>query len=152
MARVMLKGKSVLTKFCVEAINIACYISNRVYLRPGTLKTSYEIWKGKKPNLKHLHEFGSLCYILNDGEPRGKFDAKSDEGVFLGYCINYLAYKVYNRRTKAVMESINVRVDDFLPPSEASRPKDPPIVSVLEKEKTLNSPKDTPPSIYEENE
>ena len=65
MARVMLKAKNVPTKLWVEAINMACYISNRVYLRPGTHKTPYEIYKGKKPNLKHLHEFGSLCYILN---------------------------------------------------------------------------------------
>ena len=92
----------------IEIWDPTCYISNRVYLRPRTLKTSYEIWKGKKPNLKHLHEFGSPCYILNDREPRGKFDAKSDKGVFLGYCTNNCAYKVYNKRTKVVIESINV--------------------------------------------
>ena len=39
------------------------------------------------------------------------------------------------------MESINVRFDDYLPPSETSRPEDPPVVLVLEKEKTLNNPK-----------
>ena len=26
--------------------------------------------------------FGSKCYILNDRENLGKFDAKSDEGIF----------------------------------------------------------------------
>ena len=41
--------------------------------------TPYEILKGKKPNLKHLYEFSSPYYILNDREQRGKFDAKSDE-------------------------------------------------------------------------
>ena len=60
------------------------------------------------------------------------FDSKSNEGVFLGYCINNCAYKVYNKRTKVVMESINVRVDDYLPPSETSRLEDPFVVSVLE--------------------
>ena len=121
-------------------------------LRTGTLKTSYEIWKGKKSNLKHLHEFGNPCYILNDREPRGKFDARSDEGVFLGYCTNSCAYRVYNKRTKAVMKSINVRVDDDLPSSETFRPQNPPMVSVLEKEKTLNNTEDAPPSNDDEDE
>ena len=43
MAWVMLNAKSVLTKFCAETVNTTCYISNQVYLRSGTLKTSYDI-------------------------------------------------------------------------------------------------------------
>ena len=39
MARVMLKVRSVPTKFWVEVVNTIGYISNRVYLRPRTLKT-----------------------------------------------------------------------------------------------------------------
>jgi len=39
-------------------------------------------------------------------------DPKSDEGFFLGYSTNSKAYKVFNSRTKAVMESINVVIDD----------------------------------------
>ena len=70
---------------------------------------------------------------------------------FLGYYTNNRAYKVYNKRTKVVMESTNVQVDDYLPLRETSRPEDPPLVSVLEKEKTLNNPKYAPPSIDEEN-
>ena len=39
-------------------------------------------------------------------------DPKSDEGIFLGYSTNNRAYRVYNSRTKVMMESINVIVDD----------------------------------------
>ena len=56
--------------------------------------------------------FGSKCYILNDRENLGKFDAKSDEGIFLGYSTTSRAYRVFNKRTKTVMESINVKIDD----------------------------------------
>ena len=45
--------------------------------------TPYEIWKGKKPNLRYFHEFGSTCFVLNDKEHKRKFDAKSDKGIFL---------------------------------------------------------------------
>ena len=39
-------------------------------------------------------------------------DAKSDEGIFLGYSTINRAYRVFNSRTKVMMESINVIVDD----------------------------------------
>nr|XP_023925785.1 receptor-like protein Cf-9 homolog [Quercus suber] len=48
------------------------------------------------------------------GENPGKFDAKSDEVIFLGYSINSRAYRVYNKRTKTVMESINMVIDDTI--------------------------------------
>ena len=74
--------------------------------------TPYEIWRGKKPNLKHLHEFGSTCFVLNDKEHMNKFDPKISEGVFLGYSPNNRAYKVINKRLKTVMESAYVAIDD----------------------------------------
>ena len=66
--------------------------------------------------------------------------------------MNSRAYRMYNKRTKAVMKSINVEVDDYLPPSDTSRLKDPPMVSVHEEKKTLNSPKDASLSCDEEND
>ena len=74
--------------------------------------TPYEIWRVKKLNLKYFHEFGSTCFILNDKKQRSKFDVKSDEGIFLEYFLNSRAYRVYNKKTNAIMESINVVVDD----------------------------------------
>jgi hypothetical protein len=40
-------------------------------------------------------------------------DPKSDEGIFLGYSTNNRVYRVFNSRTKVVMESINVVIDDL---------------------------------------
>ncbi|KAL5849177.1 hypothetical protein ACOSQ4_007190 [Xanthoceras sorbifolium] len=112
MARVMLNSKKLPRNFWAEAVNTACYISNRVFLRPGTRQTPYELWKGKKPNISYFHTFGSKCYILNDRDQLGKFDAKSDEGIFLGYSSNSRAYRVFNSTTHTIMESSNVVVDD----------------------------------------
>ena len=44
--------------------------------------TPYEIWKGKKPNLKYFHEFEITCVMLNDREHKSKFDAKLMKGFF----------------------------------------------------------------------
>lgn len=40
-------------------------------------------------------------------------DSKSEEGIFLWYSTNSIAYRVYNSRTQVVMESINVVIDDL---------------------------------------
>ena len=64
--------------------------------------------------MKYFQAFGSKCYILNDRENLVKFDAKSDERIFLRYSTSSRAYIVYNKRTKIVMESINVKIDDAM--------------------------------------
>ncbi|KAK0594063.1 hypothetical protein LWI29_001505 [Acer saccharum] len=59
MARVMLLSNNVPRNLWAEAINTACYIGNRVFLRPGTRNTSYELWKGKRPNVSYFHTLGA---------------------------------------------------------------------------------------------
>ena len=88
MARAMIHGKKVAQRFWAEAINTAVHVVNRVYFRHGTKKTPYELWKGKQPNVKYFKNFRSKCYIYKDREDVGKFDTRSDEGIFLGYSIN----------------------------------------------------------------
>ena len=95
-------------------MNTSCHIGNRIFFQMGTKKTGYEIWNGKKLEVKYFRVFGSRCYILNDRENLGKFDAKSDEGIFLGYSTTSQAYRVFNMRTKTVMESINVEINDAI--------------------------------------
>ncbi|XP_073049481.1 uncharacterized protein [Primulina eburnea] len=113
MARVMLSSKNISKRFWAEALNTACHISNRVYLRSGSTMTSYEIIMGKRPNLKYFHVFGCVCYVLNDRDHLAKFDSKSDKCLFVGYSSNSRAYRVYNLRTRTTMESINVVFDDL---------------------------------------
>ena len=87
---------------------------NRVYFRLGTKKTPYELWKGRKPNVKYFRIFGSTCFILKDRENVGKFNFRSDEGIFLGYSFISKAYWVYNKRTKNGIKTVNVVIDESL--------------------------------------
>jgi len=112
VARVMIHSKKLAQHFWGEAVNTTYHIINRVYLRLETNKTPYEIWRGKKPTVKYFKTFGSRCYILRDRENLGKFDPKSNEGIFLGYSTNSRAYWVFNKRIETVMESINVIIED----------------------------------------
>ncbi|GKA02667.1 integrase, catalytic region, zinc finger, CCHC-type containing protein [Tanacetum coccineum] len=62
----------------------------------------------KKPNLSFFHVFGSLCYPTNDHEDLGKFDAKADIGIFVGYAPAKKVFRIYNRRTRIITETIHV--------------------------------------------
>ena len=69
--------------------------------------------KNKKPTLGFLHVFGCKCFVLrNQGENLGKFEAKADEAIFVGYAIAGKAYMVYNLRLNIVMESVHVVFND----------------------------------------
>nr|GEW26234.1 integrase, catalytic region, zinc finger, CCHC-type, peptidase aspartic, catalytic [Tanacetum cinerariifolium] len=57
--------------------------------------------------------FWALCYPKNDREDIGKLGAKCDIGFFIGYSPDSCAYQVYNRKTKNIMQTINVTFDEL---------------------------------------
>ena len=54
MARSMLSENGLPKYFWAEAVNTACYITNRALIRPLLKKTPYELYRGKKPNVEYL--------------------------------------------------------------------------------------------------
>ena len=81
-------------------------------VKKATNATPFELWYGYAPNVKYFKIFRRKCYIFKDNWI-GKFDGKSDEGIFLGYSTKSKAYKCLNSNTKKVVESENVEVDEF---------------------------------------
>ncbi|GKF59752.1 retrovirus-related pol polyprotein from transposon TNT 1-94 [Tanacetum coccineum] len=57
--------------------------------------------------------FGALCYPTNDNEDLGKFQAKADIRIFVGYAPSRKGYKIYNKRTRRLMETIHVTFDEM---------------------------------------
>jgi len=105
----MLSESSLPKYFWTDAVNTACYVMNKVLIRPILKKIPYELFNGRKPNIGHLKVFGYKCYVLNNGkESHGKFDEKTDVGIFLGYSLSSHAYRIYNKRLMTVEESIHV--------------------------------------------
>ncbi|GJX75766.1 hypothetical protein Tco_0322577, partial [Tanacetum coccineum] len=67
----------------------------------------------KKPDLSFFHVFGSLCYPTNDHDDLGKFDAKADIRIFVGYAPAKKAFIIYNIRTRIITETIHVTFDEL---------------------------------------
>ncbi|GKE43037.1 putative ribonuclease H-like domain-containing protein [Tanacetum coccineum] len=76
-------------------------------------KTSYELLHDRKPYLSYLHVFGTLCYPANDGEDLGKLKLKVDIGIFVGYAPAKKAFRIYNKRTRLIIENIHVDFDEL---------------------------------------
>nr|GEX04034.1 integrase, catalytic region, zinc finger, CCHC-type, peptidase aspartic, catalytic [Tanacetum cinerariifolium] len=98
---------------CETAVATACYTQNRSLIHTLHNKTSYELGHDKKPNLSFLLVFGALCYPTKDSEDLGKLKAKSDIGLFVGYVTNRKGYRIYNKRTRQIMETIHVSFDEL---------------------------------------
>nr|GEU31097.1 ribonuclease H-like domain-containing protein [Tanacetum cinerariifolium] len=69
------------------------------------------LFNGRTPAIGFLKPFGCHVMILITLEHLGKFEAKGDEGFFIGYFMSSKAFRVFNKRTKRVEENLHV---DFL--------------------------------------
>ena len=72
LARKMLDEYNTPEALWTEAINIACYVSNCIFLQKFLGKTPYELLNGKKPDVS-FRVFGCKCYIYKKRQHLGKF-------------------------------------------------------------------------------
>src|SRR5207253_2073757 len=111
LARSMLDEYGTPERFWAEAINTACYASNRLYLHRLLKKTAYELLVGRKPNVSYFRVFGCKCYIYKKRQYLGKFQRRCDIGFMVGYSASSKAYRVYNESTGIVEETYDVEFD-----------------------------------------
>ena len=112
MVRCMLKRKNVPNEFWAEAVCCAGYLINRSPTKCLNNITPHEAWYRRKPNIQHLKVFGSVAYSLIPEAMRNKFDDKSEKCIFIGYSEKSKAYKLFNPKTKKIVISRDVRVDE----------------------------------------
>nr|GEU33553.1 hypothetical protein [Tanacetum cinerariifolium] len=110
-ARTMLANAKLPVTFWAEAVNTASYVQNRVLVNKSQNKTPYELFNSRTHSIGFLRPFGCHVMILNTLDHLGKFDAKGDEGYFVGYSMSSKAIRVLNKRTNKVEENLHV---DFL--------------------------------------
>nr|GEV16103.1 hypothetical protein [Tanacetum cinerariifolium] len=121
LTRTMLGDAKLLVTFWAEAVNTACYVQNM-----SQNKTPYELFNGRIPVIGFLKPFGCHVMILNTLDNLGKFEAKGDEGYFIGY----LMYKrAANQEVKKDVSSLRYIIlpnwaHDALLESSSSKPHD----------------------------
>lgn len=78
-----------------EFINSAVYILNRTSNSGIPTKSPYELWFGKKPNIKHLRIIGSECYAHIPKGKRRKMEKKAVKGKLVGY--EFGGYRIWTQ-------------------------------------------------------
>ncbi|GJW80239.1 retrovirus-related pol polyprotein from transposon TNT 1-94 [Tanacetum coccineum] len=101
-ARTMLNGSVLSKHFWTDAVRIVCYTQNRSIIVKRHDKTSYEIFREKIPDISYFHVFGCPVFNHNHKDHLGKFDAKAEDGYFLGYSSVSKAFRVYNTRRQQI--------------------------------------------------
>ncbi|GJX84052.1 retrovirus-related pol polyprotein from transposon TNT 1-94 [Tanacetum coccineum] len=96
-----------------EAIATACYTQNRSLIYTRHNKTPYELVHDKKPDLTFFRVFGALCYPTNDSEDLGKLQPTADIRIFVGNAPRKKGYRIYNKRTRKIKETIHVTFDEL---------------------------------------
>ncbi|KAJ4729164.1 Retrovirus-related Pol polyprotein from transposon TNT 1-94 [Melia azedarach] len=91
-----------------KALKTVAYIFNRVPTK-ATVKTPYELWTHKKPNLKHLHVWGCPAEARPYRPNEKKLDSRTVSCYFIGYSERSRGYKFYDSRTKSIFELGNAR-------------------------------------------
>ena len=123
-ARTLMMEKNVSLKYWREVESKTIYTLNHVQVKKDTHSTPFELWYGYSPNVKYFKVFGSKCYILKDFR-NGKLYTKSEEYIFLGYSTRSKAYKCLNTNTNKVVESANVKFDEYTEVYEVEPMKEP---------------------------
>nr|GFA24503.1 hypothetical protein [Tanacetum cinerariifolium] len=108
-----------------EVVATACFTQNRSIIRLRHGKTPYELLHSKLPDLSFFHVFGALCYPTNDSENLGKLQPKADIGIFIGYAPTKKAFRIYNRRTRRIVETIHVDFDELTATASKQRSSRP---------------------------
>ncbi|GJY73128.1 putative ribonuclease H-like domain-containing protein [Tanacetum coccineum] len=112
-ARIMLIFSKASMFLWEEVVATACYTQNRSLIHTRHCKTPYELVHDKKPELTFFRVFGPLCYPTNDSEDLGKLQPTADIGIFVGYAPSRKGYRIYNKRTRRIIETIHVQFDEL---------------------------------------
>nr|GEV91978.1 putative ribonuclease H-like domain-containing protein [Tanacetum cinerariifolium] len=121
-ARTMLVDSKFPTTFWAEAVNTACYVLNRALVIKPYNKTPYELIRGRPPLIDFIKPFRCPVTILNTRDHLGKFDEKANEGFFVRYSVISKAMRVFNKRTRIVEETLNIRFLKNEPNVKGNRP------------------------------
>lgn len=92
-------------------MNTASYLQNRSFSRIIDY-TPYELWNGKKPDIKYLATFGIKCFVHIPNQKRRKLDIVVVSMIFVGYDTNSKAYRCYDFQSQKIVISRDVRFSE----------------------------------------
>jgi hypothetical protein len=104
----MMKGKNLSNDSWVEAISTVIYLKNKSPTRCLDHKNPYEALYHSEPAVNNLRIFGCKDFAHFPKENKNKLDAKAIKCIFIGHCLEFKAYKLFDPYTHKVFASRDV--------------------------------------------
>lgn len=116
----MIYAKNLSLKLWAEAVSHAVFLLNRTAPTGCPGKCAWDLWSGRKQRLisSELRIFGEECYAHIPQQKRRKWDAKSQQGIFVGLAENVKGYRIYIPATQKVEVKHDVIFKPFLSSSQ----------------------------------
>ncbi|GJV06675.1 retrovirus-related pol polyprotein from transposon TNT 1-94 [Tanacetum coccineum] len=121
-ARTMLSGSVFSKQYWTEDVATACYTQNRSTIVKRHLKTPYEIFRKRIPNINFLHVFRCPVYIHNHKDHLGKFDEKAYDDYLLRYLLVSKSFRVFNTRRQQIEETYHITFNESPEAIKFSKP------------------------------
>lgn len=107
-ARSMLEEAKLSKKYWAEAVNTSVYLKNRCPTRAVRGMTPEEAWTDRKVDLSYLKVFGCRAFMHVPKQKRKKFDPKTKELLFVGYCETTKGYRLIDPVTHSLHKARDV--------------------------------------------
>lgn len=109
-ARCLLFDAKFEKKLWAEAVHTAVYLKNISPAAGLDRRTPFELWTGRKPDVRHIRVFGSLCMMHIPKEKRLKWDKKAKKFLLVGYADNVKGYRLYDPVSQTITVARDVVV------------------------------------------
>ncbi|KAL8139920.1 hypothetical protein V2J09_005941 [Rumex salicifolius] len=134
VVRAMMSKTNLPRSLWMHALMTAVYVANRVPSK-AVSKTPFELWKGWKPSLRHLHIWGCPAEARIYNPQEKKLDSKTISGFFIGYASKSKGYKFYcPSHSTRIVETGNAK---FLEDGEVSGRIDEVIINEIREETSV---------------
>lgn len=107
-ARTMLQESGLPRRFWGEAVHHAVFLKNRSPTIAVKGMTPEEKWSGKKCDLSLVKTFGCKAFMHIPEQKRTKWDARSTELIYTGFCDDAKAYRLVDPITGKMFKARNV--------------------------------------------
>ena len=98
--------------FWSYAVRTAIHVYNVTPIAKDGFKTPKKMWSGLTPDISHLCIFGCSAYVTINKKKRRKLNPKSREMTFIGYEPGSKGYQFWDKDSRSVVISHDVKFDE----------------------------------------